>query len=176
MAAVHEKWGRLDILVNNAGIGGPAKPGIECTPDEWRRVFSVNLDGAFWCCRSAIPFMLRNQWGRVINVASIAGKEGNPNSASYSASKAGLIGLTKSLAKDHVTQGVLINCIASGVINTEILLALPQEKLDYMRDRIPMKRMGEPEEAAALIVWLASTECSFSTGAVYDLSGGRATY
>ena len=176
MEAVHAHFGRLDILVNNAGIIGPAKPGIACTPEEWRRVFSVNLDGAFFCSRSAIPFMVRGGWGRVVNVASIAGKEGNPNSVSYSSSKAGVIGMTKSLAKDLAQSGVLVNCVASGVVNTEILQNQTAEKLDYMRSRIPMGRMAEPDEAAALIVWLASSECSFSTGAVYDLSGGRATY
>ncbi len=176
MESIHAHFGQIDILINNAGIAGPAKPGIECSVDEWRRVFSVNLDGSFFCCRSAIPFMVQQGWGRVVNIASIAGKEGNPNSVSYSASKAGVIGMTKSLAKDLAKSGVLVNCVASSVVNTEILKQLPEDKMEYMRSRIPMGRFAEADEAAALIVWLASSECSFSTGAVYDLSGGRATY
>ena len=137
---------------------------------------SVNLDGAFWACRAVVPTMVSAGWGRIVNVASIAGKEGNPNACAYSASKGGLIALTKSLAKELAKTGVAVNCVASAGVNTEILQQVSQEKVDYMLSRIPMGRFAEPEEVAALIAWLSSQECSFSTGAVYDLSGGRSTY
>ena len=137
---------------------------------------SVNLDGAFWACRAVVPTMVSAGWGRIVNVASIAGKEGNPNACAYSVSKGGLIALTKSLAKELAKTGVAVNCVASAGVNTEILQQVSQEKVDYMLSRIPMGRFAEPEEVAALIAWLSSQECSFSTGAVYDLSGGRSTY
>jgi len=173
---VHKDFGSLDILINNAGVSGPSKPAIEYNDHEWRRVMSTNLDGAFWCCRAAVPLMARGGWGRVVNVTSVAGKEGNPNGGAYSASKAGLIGLTKSLAKEMAQSGVLINCVAPTGVNTEILSELSDEKLKYMLGRVPMGRFAEAEEVAAMIVWLASDECSFATGAVFDVSGGRLTY
>lgn len=173
---VRNDFGRIDILVNNAGIGGPSKPATEYSDADWHRVMSVNLDGAFWACRAVVPTMVSAGWGRIVNVASIAGKEGNPNACAYSASKGGLIALTKSLAKELAKTGVAVNCVASAGVNTEILQQVSQEKVDYMLSRIPMGRFAEPEEVAALIAWLSSQECSFSTGAVYDLSGGRSTY
>ena len=168
--------GRLDILVNNAGIAGIAAPVINYPIEDWRRVHSVNLDGVFYCCRAAVPHMLDRRWGRVVNVASIAGKEGNPHMSAYSSAKAGVMAFTKALAKELATSGVLVNCITPAVIRTQILTQLTPEAVDYMISRIPMRRTGKPEEAAALVSWLVSDECSFSTGAVFDLSGGRATY
>ena len=165
-----------DILVNSAGIAGATKPAWECTPEEWQEVLQVNLFGVFLCCRAWIPGMVRRKHGRIVNIASIAGKEGNPNASHYSASKAGVIGLTKSLGKELATSNVLVNCITPAVIQTEILDQVTQQHVDYMRSKIPMGRFGKVEEAAALVAWLASEECSFSTGAVFDLSGGRATY
>jgi 3-oxoacyl-[acyl-carrier protein] reductase len=175
-AATLEKAHRVDILVNNAGIAGPSKTLWECTPDEWQSVLQVNLFGVFLCCRALVPHMKAAGYGRIVNVASIAGKEGNPKASHYSAAKAGVIGMTKSLGKELAETGVLVNAIAPAVIETPILEQITQEHIDYMRVRIPMNRFGRVEEAAALVTWLASRECSFSTGAVYDLSGGRATY
>jgi len=166
----------VEILVNNAGIAGPSKPMWECTPDEWLEVLQINLFGYFLCCRAIVPHMIAKGYGRIVNVASIAGKEGNPNASHYSAAKAGVIGMTKSLAKEMAEKGVLVNCIAPAVIETAILEQITPAHVAYMRTRIPMNRFGRVEEAAALVAWLASRECSFSTGAVYDLSGGRATY
>lgn len=176
VAAVIAAWGRLDILVNNAGIVGPNKPLIEVADDEWARVVSINLNGVFHCCRAAVPHMLTGNWGRVVNIASIAGKEGNPNLAAYSATKAAVIGLTKSLGKELALTAVRVNAIAPAVIETELLQQSTAETREYMVSRIPMGRPGRSEEVAALVSWLASDECSFSTGAVYDISGGRATY
>lgn len=171
-----EHWGRLDILVNNAGIAGDSKPLWEYSDEDWLRVVDINLNAVFYTCRAAVPHMLKQGSGRIINLASIAGKEGNPNAGAYSATKAGVIGLTKSLAKEVATKGILVNCITPAVIQTEILQQVSQQHIDYMVSRIPMGRVGQPEEVAAMIYWLASDECSFSTGAVFDLSGGRATY
>jgi len=168
--------GKVDILVNNAGIAGASKPTWELSPDEWQEVLQIDLFGVFLCCRALVPSMRANGYGRIINIASIAGKEGNPNASHYSAAKAGVIGLTKSLGKELAKSGVLVNAVAPAVIETDILQQLTQQHVDYMRSRIPMDRFGLKEEAAALVAWLASTDCSFSTGAVYDLSGGRATY
>ena len=139
-------------------------------------MLAVNLNGTFYTCRAVVPRLIAAGWGRIVNIASIAGKEGNPNAAPYSASKAGVIGLTKSLAKEVATLGVLVNCITPAVIATPILRQLRQEHIDYMTSRIPMARVGQPAEVAALVAWLVSDECSFSTGAVFDISGGRATY
>ena len=166
----------VDILVNNAGIAGVSKPMWECTPSEWQEVLQVDLFGVFLCCRAIVPHMIAQGYGRIVNVASIAGKEGNPNASHYSAAKAGVIGLTKSLAKELAEKGILVNSIAPAVIETAILEQITPAHVAYMRTRIPMNRFGRAEEAAALVAWLASRECSFSTGAVYDLSGGRATY
>jgi NAD(P)-dependent dehydrogenase (short-subunit alcohol dehydrogenase family) len=176
IAAVVARWGRIDVLVNNAGIVGPNKPLIEVGDEEWARVVAINLNGAFYCCRAAAPEMLKHDWGRIVNIASIAGKEGNPNLAGYSATKAAVIGLTKSLGKELALTGVRVNAIAPAVIETEILEQATPETRAYMVSRIPMGRPGRSEEVAALVSWLASEECSFSTGAVYDISGGRATY
>jgi len=170
------KMGRVDILVNNAGIAGVAKKTWECTPEEWQEVIQVDLFSVFLCCRALVPHMMANGYGRIVNIASIAGKEGNPNASHYSAAKAGVIGLTKTLGKELARTGILVNAIAPAVIETEILKQVTQEHIDYMLSKIPMNRVGRVEEAAALVAWLVSDECSFSTAAVYDLSGGRATY
>jgi 3-oxoacyl-[acyl-carrier protein] reductase len=171
-----KQFGGIDILVNNAGIAGVTKPTWEMTPAEWREVIEVNLLGVFHCCRAVVPPMIEGKYGRIVNIASIAGKEGNPNASHYSASKAGVVALTKSLGKELAKTGVLVNCITPAVIQTEILESVPQSHIDYMRSRIPMDRFGRKEEAAAMVAWLCSEDCSFSTGAVFDLSGGRATY
>jgi NAD(P)-dependent dehydrogenase (short-subunit alcohol dehydrogenase family) len=176
VATVLARWGRVDVLVNNAGIVGPNKPLVDVTDDEWARTLAVNLTGVFNCCRAVTPHMLEAGWGRIVNVASIAGKEGNPNLAAYSATKAAVIGLTKSLGKELATTEIRVNCIAPAVIETEILAQATPETVAYMVSRIPLGRPGRTEEVAALVSWLASAECSFSTGAVYDISGGRATY
>ena len=169
-------FGAIDILVNNAGIAGATKPVWELTPEEWREVVEINLLGVFHCCHAVVPKMMARKYGRIVNIASIAGKEGNPNASHYSASKAGVIALTKSLGKELAKSGILVNCITPAVIQTEILDHVPQSHIDYMRSRIPMDRFGAKEEAAAMVAWLCSEDCSFSTGAVFDLSGGRATY
>jgi 3-oxoacyl-[acyl-carrier protein] reductase len=170
------KHARIDVLVNNAGITGGNAPTWEIDLAGWHRVIDVNLTGPFFTCRAIVPHMLRSGYGRIVNVSSIAGKEGNPNASHYSASKAGLIGLTKSLAKELAGRGVLVNCVTPAVANTEILTQMKREHIDYMLSRIPMGRFVEVGEIAALICWLASEDCSFSTGGVFDISGGRATY
>ncbi len=169
-------YGRLDILVNNAGIAGRAAPIEEQTDRDWDSMIAIDLRSVFLCCRAAIPGMKEQGYGRIINVASIAGKEGNPNMVPYSAAKAGVIGLTKALAKEVGTQGILVNAVSPAVIDTSILRQLTQEQVDYMVQRIPLGRTGKPEEVAALITWLASDEASFTTGQCLDISGGRATY
>ena len=175
-AATALAFGKLDILVNNAGIAGANAKTWETDPAEWRRVLDINLTGPFHCCRAVIPHLLRNGYGRIVNIASIAGKEGNPNAAHYSASKAGVIALTKSLGKELATSNVVVNCITPAVIATDILKQMSQTHIDYMLSKIPMGRFGKTDEAAALVAWLCSEDCSFTTGAVFDLSGGRATY
>lgn len=171
-----DKLGSIDVLVNNAGITGKIQPLWEIAPSEWRQVLGVNLTGPYLTSRAIVPVMLRQGYGRIVNIASIAGKEGNPNASHYSASKAGLIGLTKSLAKELATSNILVNAVTPGAAETELLEALSDEQVQYMRSKIPMNRFVRVEEVAALIVWLASDECSVSTGAVFDASGGRATY
>jgi 2-dehydro-3-deoxy-L-rhamnonate dehydrogenase (NAD+) len=171
-----DRFDSVEILVNNAGIAGVTKKLWECSPAEWRQVIDVNLFAVFLCCRAVVPKMLANKWGRIVNIASIAGKEGNPNASHYSASKAAVIGLTKSLGKELARSGILVNCITPAVIETDILKQVNQEHIDYMLSKIPMGRFGLKEEAAAMVAWLCSADCSFSTGAVFDLSGGRATY
>ncbi|HSI12594.1 MAG TPA: SDR family NAD(P)-dependent oxidoreductase [Chthoniobacter sp.] len=168
--------GKIDILVNNAGIAGSNAKTWETDPKEWQRVLSINLNGPFHCCRAVIPHLLKNGYGRIVNIASIAGKEGNPNAAHYSASKAGVIALTKSLGKELATSNVVVNCVTPAVIATDILQQMAQSHIDYMLSKIPMGRFGKTEEAGALVAWLCSEDCSFSTGAIFDLSGGRATY
>jgi 2-dehydro-3-deoxy-L-rhamnonate dehydrogenase (NAD+) len=175
-ASVMAEHGRIDVLINNAGIAGGNAPAWELDPQAWRRVIDVNLTAPFLTARAVIPHMLAAGYGRIVNVASVAGKEGNPNASHYSASKAGLIGFTKSLAKELVTRHVLVNCVTPAAAKTEILEQLKQEHVDYMLSRIPMGRFVDVDEIAALICWLASEDCSFSTGAVFDISGGRATY
>lgn len=174
--AVFAQIGPVDILINSAGTVGPNKPLWEVADAEWQKTFDVNVNGTFNCARAVIPGMLERGWGRIVNIASIAGKEGNPNLAAYSASKAAIIGLTKSLGKELATSGILVNAIAPAVIETPMNASTAPEVLEYMIGRIPMGRLGQADEVAALVFWLASTELSFSTGAVYDISGGRATY
>ena len=166
----------VDILVNNAGIAGVAKKLWECTPAEWRAVMELDLFAVFLCCRAIVPLMLAKNSGRIANIASIAGKEGNPNASHYSAAKAGVIGLTKSLGKELAATGIRVNCITPAVVETEILKQLTREHINYMLSKIPMARPGTVGEVAAMVAWLCSDECSFSTGAVFDISGGRATY
>ena len=173
---VVETWERLDILVNNAGITGRSFPIWELSDEDWARVIAVDLTSVFLCCRAAIKVMLGQGAGRIINIASIAGKEGNPTLVPYSTAKAGVIGLTKALAKEVATRGIFVNAVAPAVIGTEMLKQMEPSTVDLLISKIPMGRVGKPEEVAALVAWLASDECSFSTGAVYDLSGGRATY
>jgi NAD(P)-dependent dehydrogenase (short-subunit alcohol dehydrogenase family) len=174
--AALERFEQIDVLVNNAGITGPAAPLADYPDDEWRRVLSVDLDGVFNCCKAVLPHMQARASGRIVNIASIAGKEGNPNMCAYSAAKAGVIGLTKSLGKELATSGILVNCVTPAVIETELLRELTPEAVQYMLQRVPMGRPGRLEEVAALVSWLASDQCTFSTGAVFDISGGRATY
>jgi NAD(P)-dependent dehydrogenase (short-subunit alcohol dehydrogenase family) len=166
----------IDILVNNAGLAGRAAPVWEQSDDDWSKVMAVNLHGPFYLCRAIIPHMRARGYGRVVNIASVAGKEGNPNMAAYSASKAALIGLTKSIAKEVAGEGICINAVTPAVIRTKILEQLTPQQVDYMVARIPMKRTGEPEEVAAVVHFLASRDCSFVTGQCYDVSGGRSTY
>ncbi len=176
VAAVLERYGSIDVLVNNAGITGKAAPVHEYPDDEWRRVLSIDLDAVFYCAKAVLPSMLARASGRIINIASISGKEGNPNMPAYSTAKAGVIGFTKALGKEVATKGVYVNCITPAVIETELLKQLTTEAVNYMVAKIPMGRVGQPSEVAALVSWLASDQCSFTTGAVFDLSGGRATY
>jgi NAD(P)-dependent dehydrogenase (short-subunit alcohol dehydrogenase family) len=171
-----EALGKVSILVNNAGIAGANATVWQTEPAEWLRVVDINLNGVFHCCHEVVPEMLKHGYGRIVNIASIAGKEGNPNAAHYSASKAGVIALTKSLGKELAQKGVIVNCVTPAVIETDILKQLEPYHVEYMLSKIPMGRFGQKTEAAALVAWLCSGECSFTTGAVFDLSGGRATY
>jgi NAD(P)-dependent dehydrogenase (short-subunit alcohol dehydrogenase family) len=176
LEAAVERLLRLDILVCAAGVGGDSLHTEEVSDEEWARVHKINLDGVFYANRAAIPKMKAGGYGRIVNVASIAGKEGNPMAAAYSSSKAAVIGLTKAIGKDVASTGVLVNCIAPAVINTPLLGQISDEHIAYMTSRIPLGRIGEPGEVAALVCWLASEEMTFSTGACFDISGGRATY
>lgn len=168
--------GRIDVLVNSAGITGATAPVHEFPIDSWQRVIDINLNGLFYCCREVIPFMLANGYGRIVNVASVAGKEGNPNASAYSASKAGVIGLTKSLGKELAGKGIIANALTPATFESPILDQLPPSQVDYMRSKIPMGRLGEAEESAAMILFMASEECSFTTASTFDTSGGRTTY
>jgi 3-oxoacyl-[acyl-carrier protein] reductase len=176
VARVEAEFGRLDVLVCSAGVGGESLRTVDVDDAEWRRVFAINSDGTFFCNRAALRVMIGHGYGRIVNVASIAGKEGNPQAAAYSASKAAVIGMTKSIGKDVAGTGVLVNCIAPAVIDTPILAQLTDEHIGYMVDRIPLGRLGKPEEVARLIAYLASEDLSFATGACFDISGGRAVY
>jgi len=172
-AAAH---GKIDVLINNAGIAGANASTWETTADEWRKVMRINLDGPFLCCKAVVPHMISNGYGRIVNVASIAGKEGNPNAAHYSASKAGVIALTKSLGKELADHDIAINAVTPAAAKTAIFDQITQEHIDFMLSKIPRKRFVTVEEMAAMVAWMVSSENSFTTGAVFDLSGGRATY
>ena len=176
LAATVAQIGPPAILVNNAGISGPNFPLDEYPPEEWRRVVEIDLVGVFNCCRAAVPLMRKAGYGRIVNIASIAGKEGNPNASAYSAAKAGVIGLTKSLGKELAATGIRVNCVTPAAARTAIFEQMTEAQIDYMLSKIPMGRFVLVEEIAALVAWLSSEECSFSTGAVFDISGGRATY
>ena len=171
-----EAMRKIDVFVNNAGIAGATKPVAEYPVEEWERVIRIDLTGPFLCCRAVAPHMVKAGYGRIVNVASIAGKEGNPNAAAYSAAKAGVIALTKSLGKELAQTGVLVNCVTPAAAKTAIFDQISQQHIDYMLSRIPMGRFVSVDEIAALVCWLASQDCAFSTGAVFDISGGRATY
>jgi 3-oxoacyl-[acyl-carrier protein] reductase len=168
--------GEIDVLVNNAGIAGLNTPTIDYPIEEWERVLRVNLTSQFLCCRAVAPRMVKAGYGRIVNIASIAGKEGNPNAVAYSASKAGVIALTKSLGKELARSGVLVNCVTPAAARTAIFDQMTESHIQYMLSKIPMSRFVEVDEIAALVCWLASEDCSFSTGGVFDISGGRATY
>jgi 2-dehydro-3-deoxy-L-rhamnonate dehydrogenase (NAD+) len=176
VARATAELGPIDILVCSAGITGASLSTVDVTDEEWRRVMAIDADGVFFCNRAVLPGMTERGYGRIVNVASIAGKEGNPMAAAYSAAKAAVIAMTKSIGKDVARTGVIVNCIAPAVIETPILAGLSDEHVDWMVERVPMGRMGSADEVAALACWLASEECSFSTGATYDISGGRAVY
>jgi NAD(P)-dependent dehydrogenase (short-subunit alcohol dehydrogenase family) len=171
-----QEVGGVDILVNSAGIVGPNQPLLDISMSDWKRTFDVNVGGVFAMCRAVAPGMVERGWGRIVNIASMAGKDGNPGLSAYSASKAAVIGLTKSLGKELAVTGVSVNAIAPAVFETPMNATTATEVLERLASLIPMRRLGRPEELAALVSWLASEECSFSTGAVYDISGGRATY
>jgi 2-dehydro-3-deoxy-L-rhamnonate dehydrogenase (NAD+) len=174
--ATLKAFGKIDILVNNAGITGNNKPVWDIDLEDWRRVMRVNLDGPFICCKAIVPAMIEKKYGRIVNIASIAGKEGNPNAAHYSASKAGVIALTKSLGKELVAHDILVNAVTPAAAKTAIFDQMTQQHIDFMLSKIPKNRFVLVEELAAMVAWLASEDCAFSTGAVFDISGGRATY
>ena len=175
-ASAVERHGAVDVMVNNAGVAGPTVPSWEYPLDEWRAVVDVDLNGVYYCCRAALPHMRERDYGRIVNVASIAGKEGNPNAAAYSAAKAGVIALTKSLAKETADRNIAVNCITPAAAKTRIFDQISQTHIDYMLSKIPRGRFLGVDEAAAMVAWMVSEENSFTTGAAFDLSGGRATY
>ncbi len=168
--------GRIDILINSAGITGATVPVWEFPVDSWLKVMEINLNGTFYTCREVIPFMLENGYGRIVNVASVAGKEGNPNASAYSASKAGVIGFTKSLGKELATKGVIVNALTPATFESPILAQLPPSQVEYMKGKIPMGRLGFVDESAAMVTFMASEECSFTTASTFDTSGGRTTF
>ncbi|NND91153.1 MAG: SDR family oxidoreductase [Granulosicoccus sp.] len=176
VTATLSAFDKIDVLINSAGIAGPTSTVIDYPAEMWRKVQAVNLDGTFYCCKSVLPGMIEHGYGRVVNVASIAGKEGNPNASAYSASKAAVIALTKSLAKELALHDIAVNCITPATAQTRILEQVTQEFIDYMRSKIPRERFVTVEEIASMVLWMASSENSFTTGAAFDLSGGRATY
>jgi len=171
-----DKLGKIDVLVNNAGIAGPTMPVVDYPLADWRRVIDIDLNGPFYCCRAVVPHMVKAGYGRIVNIASIAGKEGNPNAAAYAAAKGGLIAFTKALGKELATSGVLVNCVTPAAAQTAILNQVTPDFAKFMLSKIPMGRFVKVEEIAALACWLASEDCSFSTAGVFDISGGRATY
>jgi 2-dehydro-3-deoxy-L-rhamnonate dehydrogenase (NAD+) len=171
-----KELGKIDVLVNNAGIAGKNLPTVDYPIDEWERVLRTNLTSQFLCCRAVAPHMVQARYGRIVNIASVAGKEGNPNAVAYSASKAGVISLTKSLGKELAQTGVLVNCVTPAAAKTAIFEQMTEQHIQYMLSKIPMNRFVSVDEVAALVCWLASEDCSFSTGGVFDISGGRATY
>jgi 2-dehydro-3-deoxy-L-rhamnonate dehydrogenase (NAD+) len=175
-AAATEQHAPVDIVVNSAGITGPNATVADYPVDEWKRVFDVNVHGLFYVCRELSPFMRKRNYGRIVNIASVAGKEGNPNASAYSASKAAVIALTKSLGKELAATGVRVNCVTPAAVKTAMFDQMAQSHIDFMLSKIPMARFGQVEEIAAMVAWLCTEDCSFSTGAVFDLSGGRATY
>jgi 3-oxoacyl-[acyl-carrier protein] reductase len=175
-AATAKAFGRIDALVCSAGIAGPNRTTWEFPIDDWKRVFDINVNGLFYCNRAIVPEMMKRDYGRIVNIASVAGKEGNPNASAYSASKAAVIGLTKSIGKELAKTGIRVNCVTPAAVRTAIFDQITQQHIDFMLSKIPMGRFGTVDEIAAMVCWLASEDCSFSTGAVFDLSGGRATY
>jgi 2-dehydro-3-deoxy-L-rhamnonate dehydrogenase (NAD+) len=175
-AALMAKFKRIDILVNNAGITGPNVKTWEYPPEDFRKVVEIDLVAPYLVCRSVVPHMMQAGYGRIVNIASVAGKEGNPNAPAYSAAKAGLIGLTKSLGKELATSGVLCNCVTPAAAETDIFKQMTPEHINYMKSKIPMNRFVQVDEIAAMVAWLSSKDCSFTTGGVFDISGGRATY
>jgi len=176
LAETEKRLAPPDILVASAGITGPNMTVANYPVDAWRQVIDINLTGVFLCNRAVVDGMVKRGWGRIVNIASVAGKEGNPNASAYSASKAAVIGLTKSLGKELATTGVLVNCVAPAVVKTELFSQMTEQHINYMLSKIPMNRFGEVGEVAEMVAWLASSHCTFATGAVFDLSGGRATY
>jgi 3-oxoacyl-[acyl-carrier protein] reductase len=175
-AAAVAALGKVDILVNNAGIAGMTKPVVDYPVAEWEQVLKIDLTGPFVCCRAVAPHMVKQKYGRIVNIASVAGKEGNPNAAAYSAAKAGVMALTKSLGKELARDGVMVNCVTPAAAKTAIFDQISQQHIDYMLSKIPMGRFVLVEEIAAMACWLASEDCSFTTGGIFDISGGRATY
>ena len=173
---VEKRHGKIDIFINNAGIAGLNTTVAEYPLDEWKKVMNLNLNSVFFCCKAVVPFMLKNDYGRIVNIASIAGKEGNPNASAYSTSKAGVIGLTKSLGKELAQKNIAVNCVTPAAAKTRIFDQMTEEHINYMLSKIPRNKFAKVEELASLVTWLASEENSFSTAAVFDLSGGRATY
>jgi 3-oxoacyl-[acyl-carrier protein] reductase len=173
---IENNHGKIDIFINNAGIAGMNTTVAEYPLEEWNKVIDLNLNAVFYCCKAAVPFMIKNNYGRIVNIASIAGKEGNPNASAYSSSKAGVIGLTKSLGKELAQKNIAVNCVTPAAAKTRIFDQMTQEHIDYMLSKIPRNKFAKVEELASLVTWLASEENSFSTAAVFDLSGGRATY
>lgn len=173
---IEKKFGKIDIFINNAGISGKNTSVIDYPIEEWNKVIDLNLNAVFYCCKSVVPFMIKKKYGRIVNIASIAGKEGNPNASAYSSSKAGVIGLTKSLGKELAQYNIAVNCVTPAVAKTRIFNQMTDEHINYMLSKIPRNRFAKVEELASLVTWLVSEENSFATGAVYDLSGGRATY
>ena len=176
LSDIETKYGKIDIFINNAGIAGKNTTVAEYPLEEWKKVIELNLHAVFYCCKAVIPFMDKNNYGRIVNIASIAGKEGNPNASAYSTSKAGVIGLTKSLGKELALKNIAVNCVTPAAAKTRIFDQMTEEHINYMLSKIPRNKFAKVEELASLVSWLASEENSFSTAAVFDLSGGRATY